>query len=246
MIEGWLDREATGFWVQVGVNLPFPRNLESVVSRGLPLSYINLSKLSINRVEQWFFQRQIPFNFLCKNRDLCGCIVATRGKGFLFIDEKDSEDERRFTIAHEIAHFILDYLYPRQHAIDHLGVSIRSVLDGERKPTMHESIDAALSNIKLGIYIDMMPRSVQGGIEQSAILRSEDNADRLAFELLAPAERVLNHPAVSQAKLPFDRARIISSLLSTEYGLPQQLAHRYSAFLTRHYTYRSTAEWLGL
>lgn len=245
MIEGWLDRTSTDFWTQIGKTPPFPRNLELMVNRTMPLNYIGLAQLSIKGIEQWFLQRQVPFQFLCQNRQLCGCIVAGRGNGFLFIDQNDSEEERRFTVAHEISHFILDYLYPRQKAINSLGSSIRSVLDGERYPTHNESIDAILGDIKLGIYFNMMLRSTQGGIDDSSILRSEDNADRLAFELLAPADHVLNQPTVLQVKSSFERTHIISSLLITEYGLPKQLAFRYSAFLTRHYPQQSTAEWLG-
>lgn len=245
MIEGWLDRAATDFWTQIGTNPPFPRSLELIVSHALPLNCVRLAQLSIDRIEQWFLQRQVPFRFLCQNRQLCGCIVAGRGNGFLFIDQNDAEDERRFTIAHEISHFILDYLYPRQIAIKSLGSSIRPVLDGERSPTSSEAIDAILGGIKLGIYFNMMPRSMQGGIDDSSILRSENNADRLAFELLAPAEHVLNQSTVSRVKSSFERTRIISSLLITEYGLPKQLAFRYSAFLSRRYPQQSTAEWLG-
>jgi len=169
-----------------------------------------------------------------------------RGHGFLFVDQSDSEAERRFTIAHEIAHFLLDYVTPRQKVLDIFGDSIRPVLDGERTPTRLESIDAMLSKVNFGVYVDMMSRSAEGGIEQGAILHAEDNADRLAFELLAPAEHVLNQIAVLQAKRSFERTRVIASLLVTEYGLPKQLAFRYSAFLTRHTPQQSSAQWLGL
>lgn len=246
MIEAWIDRTATDFWVQIGSELPFPRNLEMVISSGLPINYIALPKLDVMRIEQWFRERQAPYRLLCQNRSLCGCIVAMRGQGFLFVDQRDSEAERRFTIAHEIAHFLLDYLIPREKILTIFGNSIQPVLDGERAPTRLESIDAVLSKINFGIYIDMMPRSAQGGIEQGMILRSEDNADQLAFELLAPADHVLNQPIVIQAKLPFERTQLISSLLMTQYGLPKPLALRYSAFLTRHTTHQSSAQWLEL
>ena len=246
MIEGWLDQAATDFWTQIGRELPFPRNLEMVVSRGLPINHIALPNLNVKRIEQWFLERQAPYQLLCQNRALYGCIVAMRGHGFLFVDQSDSEAERRFTIAHEIAHFLLDYVTPRQKVLDVFGDSIRPVLDGERTPTRLELIDAMLSKVNFGVYVDMMPRSAQGGIDQGAILCAEDNADQLAFELLAPAEHVLNQPAVLQTKLPFARTRVIASLLMTEYGLPKQLAFRYSAFLTRHTPQQSSAQWLGL
>jgi Zn-dependent peptidase ImmA (M78 family) len=39
--------------------------------------------------------------------------MARAGHGFISLDGSDADDERRFSLAHELAHFLLDYQDPR-------------------------------------------------------------------------------------------------------------------------------------
>lgn len=245
MVEAWLASAVERFWDALGGPLPLPRDLAPILSRPLPLSVVSLTGLDITRVEHWFAQRKVPYRFLCQNRALCGCIVAARGQGLLFLDADDSAAEQRFTAAHEVAHFLLDYLSPRQEAILALGESIRPVLDGERAPTADERIHAVLGRVQLGFYQNLMPRSAQGGIDQGAVLGAEDRADRFALELLAPADAVLAEVA-DVARTPFERTRALTELLEQQYGLPRGVARAYGASLARQTPRPSMAEWLGL
>lgn len=43
---------------------------------------------------------------------LAGFMYACNGTGMIFIEENDSEERRRFTLAHELGHFINDYYRP--------------------------------------------------------------------------------------------------------------------------------------
>jgi len=244
MVDAWLARAADAFWHLVGGPITPPRDLDNLVSRQLPLSIVSFAQLSVRGIERWFVQRDVPYQFLCSDRALCGCIVAARGHGLIFIDANDAPDERRFTTAHEIAHFWLDYDAPRRRALNVFGESIRSVIDGERVPTAEERIDAALSSVMLGVYVDLMPRGVQGGIDQGTVLRSEERADRLALELLAPAEEVIAHLPTATAQ-PLERIRITSEVLVQVYGLPRQVARTYAAAILQQHTRPSTAQWLG-
>ncbi len=244
MVEGWLARAAEHFWEAVGGPIAPPRDLSPVISRPFPLSMITLPALDIAKVERWFAERSVPYRFLCQNRALCGCIIAARGYGMLFIDANDAAAEQRFTVAHEVAHFLLDYLDPRQEAIELLGNLILPVLDGERAPTAEERIHAVLGRVKLGFYQDMMPRTAQGSIDQGAILRAEDRADRLALELLAPAADVLA-AATTVTSTPFERARELTELLEQHYGLPLVVARAYAASLAKQISRPAVAEWFG-
>lgn len=245
MIEAGLMEMAEAFWSRAGGVGVAPRDPATIVSRLLPLNIVSLSDLSVSAIEHWFASRQVPYRFLCHNRTLCGCLIAARGHGFIFTDAHDSAEEHRFTAAHEIAHFLLDYDAPRRRALEFFGEIIRPVLDGERAPTTHERINAVLSSTPLGVFFNLMPRNTQASIDQGAILRSEDRADRLALELLAPADQVLARLAADDLQ-PFERTRQICDLLVNEYGLPRTVARIYAVALLPKGATTSTAQWLGL
>lgn len=246
MIEGWLQQITKDFWYTLGGELPYPRMLKPTVSRSFPLSIIALPNLTVSQVENWFMHLHIPFRFLCQDRSLCGCIVAVKGRGLIFVDSLDSDDEQRYTIAHEVSHFLLDYLHPRREALQLFGETIRPVLDGERPPTSMERLDALLGGIQLGTYFDLMPRSTQGTFDQGYILRAEKKADRLALELLAPAEHVFAHIADRSIITPFDRLSFTMHLLTSVYGLPPTVAKKYSQLFRPSSHVGSTARLLGL
>lgn len=244
MIEAWLIDAADRFWDAAGPPPPLPRDLRRVVSYGLPVACVALPQLSVRRVEAWFRQRGAPYQFLCADRSLCGCVVAARGSGIIFVCSDDAPAQQRFTVAHEIAHYLLDYLQPRQEAIDLLGPSIVAVLDGDRAPSPTERVHAVLAHVKLGVYIDLLARDQQ---LQPYVVRSEAQADRLALELLAPIELVANDLATFPAQVsPFARAQSLNDLLRTKYGLPRRIATGYADWLLRLLQPPSTADWLGL
>ncbi len=216
MTEGWLRRITDHFWERVGGQLSYPQDLSVVISRSFPIAVIELTSLSTQAIEQWLHRCNISYSFLCQNRSLRGCIVAARGQGLLFLDLNDHPNERRFTVAHEIAHFLLDYLEPRQEALRIFGPPILSALNGERLLSKTERVDALLSHIHLGVYTNLMGRARDGGIDQGQILRSEVRADRLALELLAPTEEILGH--IKQGLSLFEQTRFITELLETAYG----------------------------
>lgn len=244
VIEAGLAQVAELFWSHAGDKITSPRDPAMLVSRCLPLSIISLSSLSVDTIEHWLNTRQVPYRFLCHNRALCGCLIAARGHGFLFTDSNDPPDERRFTVAHEIAHFLLDYDAPRRRTLELFGEAIRPVLDGERSPTADERINALLSSTPLGTFLNLMSRSANGAIDQGAILRAENRADRLALELLAPSDEVLTRASGIDLS-PFERAPRIADLLVDEYGLPRAVARPYATALVAKSAHTSTTQWLG-
>src|SRR5687768_14020422 len=108
------------FWRRCGhmYDVAFPRNIECAIARSVALIVIKLPRLTLRDVEDWLRKRSISFSFNCRSRAVRGCLVAFGGRGIIFIDESDPEDEQRFTIAHELAHFLVDYLMPRLKAIE--------------------------------------------------------------------------------------------------------------------------------
>ncbi len=250
MTEGWLQQAADEFWASAGQLEPFPRNLEEplLCALGLPVILIKLPFLRLRDVEEWLEQNSIPHQRRWTDRRLHGCLVSYVGQGYVLLDEMDSEEQRRFSLAHELAHFLLDYQQPRQRAIAKLGSDITEVLDGFRPPTLDERISAILSDIKIGVYIDLIERRPDGFPGCSYILEIEDRADRLALELLAPVDEVqqrvvrLGHPSIFQ-----EGVNLTKTILVEEFGLPREIAETYGNWLCREwYGEPSFREWLGL
>jgi hypothetical protein len=236
MHQSRLTELAARFWADAGGPTAPPRDLQGAVSLALPVSTITLPALALDRVETWLLARRVEHRFDVASRRLRGCLVATGGHGFVFVDGADPEDERRLTLAHEVAHFLLDYQEPRERAIRMLGPEIVAVLDGRRPPAAGERFDAALAACPLGVHTHLLERAGDPGAHAAA---TEDRADRLAWELLAPAAAV-RHLAVNGAG-----GEALIRELRSGYGLPAHAAERYARVLCQRFgPPRSFVEWL--
>lgn len=248
MTEGWLRRTVEEFWEQVGqVEMP-PRNLEDSVLWALPIIVEKVPNLWVKEIETWLKRYNIPYPLPYSNRPLYGCLIAYNGRGIVLLDETDSEDQSRFSLAHETAHFLVDYLQPRKRAIAKLGSNIIEVLDGLRPQTLDERVHAVLSGISVGVHIDLMERPRDGSRCDDNIIKFEDRADRLALELLAPADEV--HQYVLATKRPTifrEGVHLTKQILVEVFGLPESIAHTYGNYLYRlWYSGPSFQEWLGI
>lgn len=224
----WLDNLSQGvverFWQMCGEVEPFPRNLDRLVSLALPVKLTRLPHLKLEAVESWLGQRGAPFRFDCRSRSVRGCLVAYGGQGFIFIDEADPEDERRFTIAHEIGHFFVDYLLVREAAISKFGDGITQVFDGLRQPSVAERVHALLAGASLGVYTNLMER---GGASGHDLWEIEDSADRIALALLAPPQDVLSQSDTSPSRFQ-QRLEGMAGVLKERFGLPASVARPYA------------------
>lgn len=160
-----------------------------------------------------------------------GCLVAFGGDGYIFVDGTDPADEQRFSIAHETAHFMVDYWYPRQQALEKFGPAILEVLDGRRAPTFEERLSAIFGEVPIGVHSNLMERENEGQMN-SAVWSIEDRADRLALTLLAPPEAVLNGLNLAATGYA-NRQDILKNRLQRAFGLPGQVATTYSRFLLK-------------
>lgn len=230
----WLDntgQEAVRlFWERCGEVESFPRSLEHSVALALPLRVVKLSHLRLSAVEDWLTRRGAPFHFNCHSRAVRGCLIASGGGGFVFVDGADPEDEQRFTVAHEAAHFLVDYLRRRDTAIRRFGPRIVEVFDGLRSPTVTERIHALLSGAPLGVYTNLMERDEAGVGFDAGVWEIEDRADKVALALLAPPEAVLSEANTSAARFA-ERRETIVGLLCGRYGLPPGVSDAYGRLL---------------
>jgi hypothetical protein len=246
MIEPLLKETADQFWHAAGISPTFPRELERAVAWVMPIAILKIPNLWTRDVEDCLRRRQLPLLSVTEDRPLHGCVYAYAGKGLIIVNGTDEIDELRFTIAHELAHFLLNYQVPRNRAIDKLGPEITDVLDGLRAARTIERVDAVLSGVLLGIYSHFMHREdVKDG---STIVAAESRADRLAVELLAPEEAVRRLLPRGFYDRTFQRrVGSLRRLLKMRFGLPRSVAASLASRICREWFGGPSArEWLGL
>lgn len=244
----WLKDVTETFWRAAGEFERFPRNLEEAVLWALPLAVLKLPRLWIRDVEAWVTGRGIVFQLHVPNRALRGCLLAHTGHGFVLLDGTDPEDEQRFSLAHEVAHFLIDYLEPRRRAVSELGESILEVLDGVRPATHEERVSALLGNAAIGVHTHFMDRASDGSLGCQYLAVAEGRADRLALELLAPVREVRRRLDRSgRAATYAERIHETTALLTGTFGLPLTVADLYGRWLCRTwFGGESVREWLGI
>ncbi|MBJ6765257.1 ImmA/IrrE family metallo-endopeptidase [Myxococcaceae bacterium JPH2] len=220
-------------WLQEAVALSglpppttFPRDLiiEAPPPHLLPITFVGLRGLTVAAIEHWLVRRGLDCPMSGASRKLHGLMVWIEGKGILFHDLDDAEDEQRFTVAHELAHFVLEQRMPQARASRLFGAGIQAVLDGQRPPTPEERVSALLEHTPLSTQVDLLERGAQGEILQGSIRKAERRADQLAFEFLAPASQALAVVNGTSAAEGVTR-------LARTFGLPRHAAERYARLL---------------
>lgn len=225
----WLTNECVDavdfFWRTAGELEDYPRALERALALALPLALIKLPRIQLKDIENWLRQRRVFFSFECQSRFVHGCLVAYGGKGIIFVDGGDPVDQLRFTLAHEIAHFLLDYWIPRQKAIQSLDYSITEVMDGQRAPSLDERVHSLLSSVPIGIHTSLLERD-ETGVDLSTTWKVEDKADKVALALLAPPDDVLQYTDITASNYK-QRSDSIFAVLKDVFGLPGAVAKGY-------------------
>lgn len=218
----WVIDLAEQFWADAGeVPAGFPRELALPAAMAALITPVERPGLRVRSVIDYLTPKRLPVNFAEPDRPLRAALYCWKGAGYVFLDPADPPDERRFSFAHELAHFLRDYAAPRRRVERALGPHALDVLDGLRNPTSDERLHAVLRNRPLTPHCHFMSRDPAGRPKGEGEQRAEADADRLAFELLAPAE--LFH-------LDTDRS-VIESRLVAEFGLPAAVAAVYARLL---------------
>ncbi len=235
---------AADFWKLAGSPANFPRDLEASVLWALPLAVVKIPRLRVRVVRDWLAQAGFTQIIPAVERDLRACVVASRGRGVVFVDGADPADEQRMSLAHELAHFLLDYLLPRERTIQVLGHSIIPVLDGDRAAAPAERLSAVLRGVHVGVYTRLWKRGPLGLAEDAEVVAREDAADALALELLAPRREVLTRARLGDGDLSADS---VIQMLRVEFGLPMSAARAYADVVcVSARPSKSIRAWLGL
>ena len=222
----WIHEIADRFWADVRESSPvFPRDLVDDLVWAATVTPVALPGLSIDAVNAWLSDRARDLRLTIPNRRLRACILVQHGSGVLFVDASDPDDERRFSVAHELAHYLIEYDDRRRRASARLGESILPVLDGRRAASWDERLGAILGGVSLDARLHFMERTPDGHLPGREVSTAEQRADELAFELLAPFDAV-------RARLPDPAARSdVEAVLRRTFGLPAVPATAYASRL---------------
>lgn len=95
----------------------YPLSLDAltvIVSETYPIALQEIERLDIRKVARTIAQLggSIEISVLDEYMALAGFLYAHRGGGLIFVERGDSEERRKFTLAHELGHFINEYYEP--------------------------------------------------------------------------------------------------------------------------------------
>jgi len=208
----------------------FPRDVEAAALT-MPVSVELVRHLTPQKVDEWL-RRHVGWDRppILDGRAVRGCLVAHRSHAFIFLEEAEADDERRFTLAHELAHFHGHYLAARELAIARLGPRVAEVLDGDRQASHAERLSGVLARCPLGVFRDVLGR-VDAGPASMLADRMEAEADAAAFQALAPALMVLQHCPPGRAPT----TETIVGTLTAQFGLARNDARHHAPAVLRLY-----------
>ena len=238
---------AQDFWSLTPVDYTPPCDLAHAAQSIFPVNITSLPNLALEPIRIWFKSRNIHLPLRHGGRKLCACLVAYEGMGMLFLDGTDSESERRFSLAHELAHFILEYHLVRLEAVATFGNGVAEVLDGKRQATIGERLDGILSGFDIGPFIHTMDRTDDGQIPTRDIQSSENMADLLALELVAPYKKIKIFMADRWEHWAEDikTRKQVSEDASNQFGIPDYLIYEHIGLITlERSTARPFSDWL--
>lgn len=249
LVETWVRRLADEFWAAAGRTPGFPRDLEEPALWALPLVVVRLPRLDLAAARDYLARNHFTIHsaLLGPNRALHGCLVVNHDGGIIFLDATDQAEEQRVTLAHEIAHYLADYRTPRARVEQRLGLTAMEVLDGRRPATTAERVTASLLGVSLAPVVHLLERGPGGDVARAFVDGSERRAQRLALELLAPADAVdARLRATGHSTTGPGLVQALVLLLTTEFGLPETSAWRDAHNLAGPAGESSAREWLGL
>jgi hypothetical protein len=225
----WVSEAAAAFWAAAGGPEPFPRRLRGPIARSaFDVTIKELPGLTARGAARYLAGLGVPWGHGGPNRPLRACLAAWDGAGFILLDAEDGPEEQTFSLAHELAHFLRHYWAPRQRACRRLGEGAAAVLDGRRAPTPAQRVDALLGGVALSLHVHLMERGPRRELLSQATAVAEEEADRLAYELLAPAAAVAGR--VAEMAGTASRGRL-AEILRTQFGLPAAPAEDYALAL---------------
>lgn len=219
---------ASSFWLRAATPWSLKPNIHRAALRSLPLAIITMRDLRPSTLTEWGARNGIESLTSLGDRPLHALLIAKSGRGIVFLSAEDDYAEQRFSLAHEIAHFLFDYQLAREKLAQTAGSTILDAVDGNRPVSLEERLAVALSPHTLPALPHLLDRGSFGEVEHSEIAIAEASADALGYELLLPSYivlRVANELRITQRG---DLVFRLSEWIEREAGFPKSAARRYA------------------
>ncbi len=227
-----IQRIAHEFWSKADPKHRLDFDIMNAVNGSLTVDLIPVQQLSLQKIDSWLVARTINIGIDVNDRNLHGALLIKNGSVFMFIDAAVCEMEQRFTVAHEVSHFLLDYQLPRERAILAFGQEIEEVLNGNASASTSQLVMSVIKGIDLNPYTLLIEKTGNGSFSNWCNFNSENEADYLALELLAPRARVINDTVSSARRLTYAQfTRKSQEILIEKYRIPVTVAHQYASEL---------------
>lgn len=227
-----IERIARDFWSKADPAHRRVLDISRAVNIVLPIRIVYIQNLSLVEVDNWLKGRGINIEIDINDRIMHGVILIREGNGFIFVNADDSTIEQRFTIAHEVSHYLLDYQVPRERAMLEVGTEIEKVLNGKDQPDRFQQVKALIKGISIQPYGHLIEKKGNGSFLNWVNFNAENEADYLALELLAPRSMVIKGTISTIKGLNYTQfVRKCEEILVDNYQIPPEVAHQYASEL---------------
>lgn len=219
---------AAATWAAAPERVREQKDVEAAVVWASPVVIVSMPRLRMASANHWLAEHGVP-SLPDGSGELRGLLVAWRGYAAIFLDGTMTAAERRFTLAHEHGHFLLDYLLRRQRILRD-APSLLDVIDGHRPATDADRAKASLARVPIGLHTHLLHRDDHGGAGDSTVA-SEDDASVYALELLSPWESLLRflHSGALASGTYADRQVAATDAVASEFALPHDAAQARAA-----------------
>lgn len=219
---------ADWFWKRAGGRGGFPADIGYAAMSALEVYVEEVAGLTTGAVDRRTVSIGSATPGSIGERALHGCLLVGRNGAAIFVEKNDGKLEKRFTIAHEVAHFILEIQRFQERAARKLGPDFIDVLQGIREATPAERVDAWLHNVRADTFVHFMDRTPSGGYGCVRIRDAECNADDLAVEILAPRLE-LTDALSSLGRTGFSESINMAQRIAVQrFGLPATISQWYA------------------
>lgn len=227
-----MERIAREFWATTKSEFRFNYDLINVVESTLNVQLIRMPQLCPIKINSWLNNQNIGIQIEDNGQNLHGALLIQNGTVLMFIDTTENTTWQRYTLAHQVSRFLLEYQMPRERAILSFGKEIAGVLKGKNDASVTELVQSAFNDVSNKTYTLLLEKKgdrVTTGEDPSL---TDNPADFLALELLAPRYQIIQETASKSVFLsyaPFKRK--CRELLIGKYRIPTEIAHKYACEL---------------